>query len=58
MSKLNLQEEVLSDGSLSIGDDSAASGVYMKEHVPLSYFAKYVNVLDDDEKDIIVKDDN
>ena len=46
-----------SDGSLSmeIGDHtvekySGGSGVHMKEHVPLSYFAKTVNMLDDDEE--------
>ena len=49
-----------SDASLSIGDhtakkNSGGSGVHLKEHVPVSYFAKTVNMLADDEE---VNDDN
>ena len=49
-----------SDASMSIGDhtakiNSGGSGVHLKEHVPVSYFAKTVNMLDDAEE---VNDDN
>ena len=46
----------MSIGEFTYKTDKDASGVYMKEPVPLSYFAKTVNMLDDSDGE--VKDDN
>ena len=52
--KLNIPVSDDSDGSLSICSnsykaDSARSGIDLKEHVTLKYFAKYVNGHDDED---------